>query len=48
MDPQDLQLVGIVPRLCDDVFASAGVQLRLHVGGVAVTPGAAVPAEQVC
>ncbi len=47
MDLQDLQLVGIAPLLCDDVFASAGVQLRVHIGGVAVAPGAAITAEQV-
>lgn len=47
MDPQDLQLVGIAPLLCDDVFASAGAQLRLHIGGNAAAPGAAATADQV-
>ena len=33
MDAQDLELVGIAPLLCDDVWASAGASLRLHIGG---------------
>lgn len=46
-DPQDLSLVGLVPALADDVYASAGVELQLYLGGRAVEPGAPVAAREV-